>query len=157
MNSSALEDIRDEIIQEGFPELMDEDVQIAYENIDDALCAYGELTEEGYYIDVDISLRDAPRRVIEGGVAHELSHILTDRDAGTEDTEAYRLSKRYRILDERNTDVLTILRGYGPQLLAFLEYSEKKEFPRYKEDGLSMREIRKILSFLSTHPDKRFK
>ncbi len=142
--------IRDRVIKKGFPELMDDDIQIEYSSLNDALLEYGELSEEGFYIEVDISLKKAPEEVIEGGLAHELSHIMTDKNEDGNlmfwDKLAYKFSPSYRTLDERNTDLLVIIRGYGNQLLAFLKYAEEKEFPHYKEDGLSIREIESILS-----------
>jgi hypothetical protein len=142
--------IRDNIIIKNFPELMDDDIQVEYNNLEDALFEYGELSEEGFYIEVDESLKDAPEEVIEGGLAHELSHILTDkkehRNLNFRDRLAYKFSLNYRTLDERNTDFLVIIRGYGNQLLTFLKYAEKKGFPHYKEDGLSIREIEALLS-----------
>jgi len=145
-----LDEIRDRIIQKGFLELMDEDIQVEYKDLDDALLEYCGLTSDGYCIEVDNSMKDAPTDVIEGGFAHELSHILTD--IGQEysfrlrDRLARRISKRYRTLDERNTDLQAIVRGFGPQLLAFLEYSQEKGFDHYKDEGLSIREVKAILS-----------
>ena len=55
-------------------------------------------------------------------------------------------SKRYKILDERNTDLEVILRGFAKELLAFLECSEKSGYPLFKEDGLSIREVRALIS-----------
>lgn len=145
-----LDELRDEVIKTGFPELMDEDIQVEYKSLDDALFEYAGLTGEGFYIEVDDSLKDAPIEVMQGGFAHELSHILTDREQGRRmtlrDRLAYVISRKYKTLDERNTDLNVIIRGYGPQLLAFLEYSEEKEFSHYKEDGLSIREVKTILS-----------
>jgi len=142
--------IRDLVIKSGFPELMAEDIQTEYKKLDDALLEYCGLTQEGYCIEVDNSMKDAPEDVIEGGLAHELSHILTDigqeRSFKRRDRWARRISKRYNILDERNTDLQVIIRGFGPQLLAFLEYSQEKELDHYKEDGLSIREVKAILS-----------
>ena len=153
INMNNLDEIRDEIIKKGFPELLTEDIQAEYKPLKDALFEYGELTKEGFYIEVDDSMKDAPKDVMEGGFAHELSHILTDKEQGKalslRDGLAYRISKRYKTLDERNTDLQVIIRGYGPQLLAFLEYSEKEGFPHYKEDGLSTREVKSILSLMS--------
>jgi hypothetical protein len=141
--------IRDRVIKKGFPELMNDDIQIEYSALDDALFEYGELSEEGFYIEVDTSLKDAPEEVIEGGLAHELSHILTDKkedkNLTLRDKLAYKFSLRYRGLDERNTDLLVIIRSFGNQLLAFLKYAEEKGFPHYKEDGLSIREIEMLL------------
>ena len=145
-----LEEIRDDVIRNGFSELMDEDIQVEYKSLDDALFEYGGLTEEGFYIEVDESLKEAPRDVMEGGLAHDLSHILTDKNLSMglrlRDRLAYRVSKRYKTLDERNTDLQVIIRGYGRQLLAFLIYSEEQGFPYYKGDGLSIREVSAILN-----------
>jgi hypothetical protein len=142
--------IRDRIIKKAFPELMDEDIQVEYAKLEDALLEYASLTGEGFYIEVDESLKKAPIEVLEGGFAHELSHILVDKTAGItatiRDRLAYSISERYKTLDERNTDVNVVIRGYGSQLLAFLEYAEKEGFPHYKEDGLSILEVRAILS-----------
>ena len=94
-------------------------------------------------------MKKAPKDIVLGGFAHELAHILTDKRQSQVlkliDSLAYKISKRYKTLDERNTDLQVIIRGYGPQLLAFLEYSEEKGFPHYKEDGLSIREVKAIL------------
>jgi len=145
-----LAEIRDQIIQTGFPELLSEDIQTEYKKLDDALLEYCGLTSEGYCIEIDNSMKDASIAVMEGGLAHELSHILTDlnqeRNFRRRDRWARRISKRYTVLDERNTDLQAIIRGYGPQLLAFLEYSQEKGFDHYKEDGLSIREVKAILS-----------
>ena len=145
-----IDKIRDEVINKAFPELMNEDIQVEYKSLDDALFEYGGLTKEGFYIEVDNSMKDASKKVIEGGFAHELSHILIDKEQGRtltlKDRLAYKISKRYKTLDERNTDLNVIIRKYGNQLLAFLKYSEKKGFPHYKEDGLSIREVKSVLS-----------
>lgn len=146
---NELKVIRDSVIKTGFPELMDEDIHIEYSSLEDALLVYGELTEEGFYIEVDASLKNVSEAIVEGGIAHELSHILIDRSQKEKsilDRIAYSISPNYRVLDERNTDLLTIIRGFGPQLLSFLKYSEKEGYPHYKEDGLSIREMEQILS-----------
>jgi hypothetical protein len=69
----------------------------------------------------------------------------SSRRVVSRDILAYRMSKRYKTLDERNTDLEVLLRGYGEDLLAFLEYSEKEGYPHYKEDGLSIRELKILL------------
>ncbi|MEA1994321.1 MAG: hypothetical protein U9N35_08025 [Euryarchaeota archaeon] len=147
-----LKSIRDEVIKKGFLELLDEDIQIEYTSLEDALFEYGELSEEGYYIEVDESLKNASQKVIEGGLAHELSHIVIDRDLGdiSVETPSEKMFRRYKTLDERNTDLTVILRGFGSQLLALLKYSENKGFSHYREDGLSIREVEQILSLSDT-------
>ncbi len=144
-NMNDLTHIRDQVIRRGFPELLAEDIQVEYKYLKDALLEYGLLTEEGFYIEVDESLTNAPVQVLTGGFAHELSHMLVDKNfkdhSISRDRFAYKISKRYKTLDERNTDLEVILRGFGKDLLIFLEYSEKKGYPHYREDGLSIREV----------------
>ena len=147
-----LNELRDRVISRGFPELMAEDIHVEYKKLKDALLEYGSLTEEGYYIEIDESLIDAPKEIIVGGLAHEFSHILTDKSSGkrlmSRDRFAYGISSRYKTLDERNTDLEVILRGFGKELLNFLEYSETNGYPYYKDDGLSIREVKKILGLM---------
>jgi len=145
-----LQEIRDSIIHRAFPELMDEDIQIEYTALDDAVFECGLLTPEGFYIHTDETMKEAPREVVEGGLAHELTHLVVDKKSNRNtlilERIAYRLARGYKTLVERDTDVQTILRGYGRQLVAFLEYCEQQGFEHYKEDGLSIREIKALLS-----------
>ena len=149
MHVNDLPQIVDRVIAKRFPELLGEDIRIEYTNLHDSLLEYGELTGEGYYIEVDETLRNAPREVLVGGIAHELAHIVIeknlDRKALSGDALAYRISSRYKTLDERNTDVEVILRGFGRELLDFLLYSEKLQLDHYREDGLSIREVRILI------------
>ena len=141
--------LRDQVIKRGFPELLAEDIQVEYKHLEDALLEYGTLKPEGFYIEVDESLMNASPQVIVGGFAHEFSHVLLEITSHerviSRDIFAYRLSKRYRTLDERNTDLEVILRGFGKDLLVFLEFSEKEGYPHYKEDGLSIREVKILI------------
>ena len=147
MNDLVL--LRDKVVQRGFPELFAEDIQVEYKLLDDALLEYGTLSPEGFYIEVDKSLMNASPYVIIGGLAHEFSHILVEKTSNarviSRDILAYRLSKRYKTLDERNTDLEVLLRGFGKDLLVFLEFSEKEGYPHYKEDGLSIREVKILI------------
>lgn len=144
-----LKELLEDIIESSFPELMNEDIQIEYKNLEDALMEQGGLTGHGYYIEVDNTLKKAPEKVITGGLVHKLCHILTDTQLGKRksmaDRLAYKISKRYKTLDERNTDLQVIIRGYGKQLLSFMEYSAKEGYDFYQEDGLSILEIKNIL------------
>jgi hypothetical protein len=141
--------LRDQVVQRGFPELLAEDIQVEYKHLEDALLEYGTLNPEGFYIEVDESLMNASPQVIIGGLAHEFSHILVEKTSHermmSRDMLAYRISKRYKTLDERNTDLEVILRGFGKDLLVFLEFSEKEGYPHYKEDGLSIRELKILI------------
>lgn len=147
-----LAQIRDDVIKEGFPELMDVDVQIEWKKLQDALMEYGGLTKEGYYIEVDESLRGCDDvEIIQGGLAHEFVHVIADIKMKTRavirrDRFARKISKEYRRLDERNTDLEVLVRGFGQRLLKFLRYAEEKGFPYYQEDGLSIREVEAIFA-----------
>jgi hypothetical protein len=143
-----LEEIRDYTIKKGFPELLAENITISYAHLKDAFLICGDLKDEGYFIKVTPILKKAPKDVIIGGVAHELAHILDaqsrNKHEKATDAKLYRFSKTYRTMTERNTDLQTIIRDFGAELLAFMKYYEKTE-PHYKEDGLSIREIQKLL------------
>jgi hypothetical protein len=149
MPLNDLKKILNLVVRKGYPELLREDVKIEFVKLRDALLQYGELTHEGYYIEVDETLRDAPKGVLIGGIAHESAHIIMDKSIEhrfiSGDWLAYRISSRYKTLDERNTDIEVILRGFGRELLQFLRYSEELELDHYKEDGLSIREVEILL------------
>jgi hypothetical protein len=142
--------ILDTVISKGFPELLGEDIHIEYVTLKDALLSYGTLSPEGFYIEVDNILKNAPGGVLKGGIAHECAHIVFDKRRANRtfslDLFAYRVSSQYRILDERNTDLEVILRGFGRELEQFLKHSVKLGLDHYREDGLSMREIEILLS-----------
>lgn len=145
-----IKEILDKIIKKSFPELMGEDIRIEWKNLDDALMEQGGLTGHGYYIEVDKTLKKAKESVIIGGLAHELCHILTSielsRGKSITDIILYRISIRYKTLDERNTDLQAIIRGYGKELLEFMNHSEKEGYDYYKEDGLSVMEIKALFN-----------
>lgn len=159
LKNSRLRDILDEVIRDGFPELLSEDIQIEFASLDDALMEFGDLTGEGYFIEVDNSLETVldlkeihglkVENIIAGGVAHELAHIVAQKQMGRRlsirDKIAYRVSKRYKTLDERNTDLDVILRGYASELFDFLNFAKESGLDHWKEDGLSIREVERLL------------
>src|SRR5689334_7951451 len=104
-----------------------------------------DLSADGFIIGVDNSLRHAPRRVLEGGLAHELAHIVHDlRRKPFQRARAYEYYRRiraYRIHDERGTDVEVIRRGYGPQLLALMLWARTRGYTSAREHGLLLAEI----------------
>ena len=73
-----LESILNDIINNSFPELMNEDIRVEWKNLNDTSMEYGGLTGEGYYIVIDTSLKQVNDSIIIGGVVRELCHILTD-------------------------------------------------------------------------------
>jgi hypothetical protein len=148
----------DKVIGRGFPELLGEDIRIEYIPLKHSLLAYGNLSHEGFYIEVDTQLNVAPVDVMTGGIAHECAHIVFEKHKKGSlmsfDMFAYRVSSRYRAMDERNTDLEVILRGFGHELLQFLRHSVQLGLDHYREDGLSIREIENILSVKNTNQDK---
>jgi hypothetical protein len=146
-----LDELKDEIVIKGFPELLDEDIKIEYQELEEGMFSQGEFKGGGYYIDVDETLKEAPKEVLEGGIAHEISHIVIAKKTGRleklMDDILYRIYGKYESLVERNTDIQTIMRGYGKQLLEMMRYSEgKMGYNHFKEDGLSIAEIKSILN-----------
>lgn len=71
-----LKEIVDELITKSFPELLDEDIQVKYAELKDVILTTYELDPEGYCIEVDNLLRDAPKAAKIGGIAHELAEIV---------------------------------------------------------------------------------
>ena len=144
------EALREEMNRDENIFVMGEDIHIEYAALDDALLTFGKLSQEGFYIEVDESLRNASVDVLKGGIAHECAHIVFEKlkvnKALSIDMFAYRVSSRYRILDERNTDLEVILRGFGNELLLFLQHSVRLRLDHYREDGLSLREIEILIA-----------
>lgn len=145
-----MENLLDHLILSSFPELSSEDIQLEIKTLKDAVMTSGPFKSEGFFIEVDSIMKDAPEPIVIGGFAHELAHInhecKMDRRQSFRDKILYSISPRYRELDERNTDLDVILRGLGSELLQFLEFCKAQGLPPYREDGLSIREIKKIIS-----------
>ncbi|MBI4173397.1 MAG: hypothetical protein HY519_01630 [Candidatus Aenigmarchaeota archaeon] len=145
----ALESLMERMIRRSFPELAHEAIYIHYDALDNDFMRYEKL-HSGHVIKVDESLKRAPASVKKGGIAHELAHIaherLMDEKVSDMDRQAYRRSKRYRTLDERNTDLEVILRGYGKQLLEFMRYVKAKGYAYDIDHGLALKEVRLLIS-----------
>lgn len=142
----------DEVIMKGFPDLADEDIQTDFAKLEDALLEVTNLAEEkfpyrkdGYFIDVDDSMKNAPIQALKGGFAHELGHIISDKKESWIDGLLYKISTKHCTLQERNADLNAIIRGYGKELLVFREYSESTGNGYSKDEGLSRVEIKQII------------
>ena len=144
-----LKHLLNEIIRKGYPELLNYDIQIEFADLEDALGEFGGLSPEGYFIEVDTSVRNAKEHVKVGVIASELSHISHDIHFSfwgkLKDSLLCRMSRNYGILDERNTDIATIIRGFGNELYEAMRFAEENDFPYYREDGLSLRELEALL------------
>jgi len=162
MTGIELNNIKDEVIRNAFPELMEVDITALFVKIDDFVMQVDELKDKGWVIEVDDMLimkegNDEIIDVLEGGIAHELAHIV-GKPRGLFNVWIneflYKISWKFRELDERNTDLIVIIRGYGKELLRFLEYC-KKEYSRYEEDGLSQIELKALLENIDSKNHKR--
>lgn len=102
-------------------------------------------------IEVDsYTMTNVSKRVIVGGLAHELAHLQIDESlrglAKNLDAKRYNTSKVYKRAIERNADVEAISRGYGRELYSFGRFEEKyRKKKRGKSYGLTIKEIRKLV------------
>lgn len=132
------------LVRSAFPELCRRRIAIAFEPLpEDTLLRY----DRGacFSISVSDALRDAPGRALEGGIAHELAHLVRDSRlpprALLRAFDRYDRSRFYRVRDERATDRLAVDRGFGPHLLAFLRHARTLGYRFHAEHGLHTREI----------------
>ena len=134
------------LIRRGFPELAGRHFEIRFGDSDDWM--WYDLSRRAFVIGVDTSLASAPRRVLEGGFAHELAHIVRDLRLRPFQRalayRRYRLHRGYRIRDERDTDLEAIRRGYGRQLLALMLWGRTRGYTSTREHGLLLAEIYRL-------------
>lgn len=100
---------------------------------------------EQYLIAVNRSFEGAPRRVLEGGIAHELCHIDADLRLGIYPRELawnrYSASSWYRMRNERGTERQAIALGYGRHLMELISYARRLGYTFAREHGLLYAEI----------------
>lgn len=142
-----LQEILNSVKSNGFSDLHVV-ISVEYVKSKDAYFSY-ERNERKYHIEADKKMKKAPLEVVEGGLAHELAHIERDSKLGfferREDIRKYNDSAEYRKEDERETDMLVIQKGYGKQLLEFIKYHNKRRRKYKKKDGLTKKEIKKLI------------
>jgi len=150
-----LEIIKEKLIQKGFPELQNKKIVIEFNpQFTDGLLEYDRLGENEYYIQINELLLQAPEEALEGGLAHEFAHILTELKmslaASKLETIRYKFSRKYRALDERETDLLALLRGYGYHLFQLCQFSRSLGRPETEDNGLTMKELEHLLKLSAT-------
>ena len=146
-----LTEIKDKLIEESFPELKHEKISVGYKKkFRDALFEYERPGKKKYFIKINELMKNAPIQAIEAGLAHEMAHIIRELKKGFFSScfegFLYKFSDRYRIVDERDADLVIVLRGYGKHLLVLYKYREKLGLPVYDDNGLSESEVKKLLS-----------
>lgn len=144
-----------EIILEGFPELGSVKVRIAFSSDSDPEnTPFGELNVKGFFfkrhykIVIDESLGMAKYDVLKGVIAHEIGHIYDDvhRNLFREICQILQMGLgKYVTKTEREVDMLVVKRGFGEQLYAFLKYADRRRHAYEKEDGLTLKEVKKLL------------
>jgi hypothetical protein len=106
--------------------------------------------ESGYEIRVNDCLRSATPRVLEGGMAHELCHIDADLGMGRYQRQLawdrYSRLRFFRTREERAVEQRVIELGYGPQLLAFVQFAHRLGYVFSREHGLLYPEIRRAVN-----------
>ncbi len=136
------------IIDSGFPELSKTLITSSYSKMDYAYFEFSRNSRFSYHINVDKPLRKKKTEIIIGGLAHELSHISKEIKmnliVSSIDGFLYNKFDWYEKLDERNTDLLAVSRGFGKELLEFLKYADSKRKKYRSEDGLTV----KVLEFI---------
>lgn len=120
-----------EVIVAGFPELLDREVRVVWREINESEDANltCEIIKGGKLeIKVDKGLMQMPENALKGGLAHEFAHAIKDikkpKLLYEIEGRIYENLKRYKGLVEKETDLLTIKRGFGRNLLEFAKYCE---------------------------------
>ena len=144
-----LEDCKSEVIERAFPEVRAVSIITRFHKMPDAYLEFTRLSRKRYLLDVNTSLKNAKRKVILGGMGHEIAHISREISLGPVlsffDAILYNRFPRYETRDERRTDLLVIERGLCPELLAFLKYANERREDYTAEDGLTVREVESLL------------
>jgi hypothetical protein len=131
------------MIRRSFPRLRRRAIAIGW-GAEDELFYYSADGEQ-YLIAVNPCLQPSPRRVLEGGIAHELCHIDADLRLGVYARRLawaqYSESRWYRMRNERATEQQAVALGYGAQLMALIRFAHGLGYTFKREHGLSFREI----------------
>ncbi|MFH1710778.1 MAG: hypothetical protein ABH840_00535 [Nanoarchaeota archaeon] len=147
---SDLAIIKDSVIKQGYRELNPREIEIDYEKTRNRWLLYYCRNHSGFNIRVNSLLRDAPVRAKKGGIAHELSHIVAEKTRSkrtlAKTYQSYHTFKLFRDLEERNTDLDVVLRGFGLGLAELFEYAKRFDIPYAEDLGLSSEEIRALLN-----------
>ena len=140
---ARLDRILRHMVRRFFPRLRRRAIAIGW-GAEDELFFYTADMEQ-YLIAVNRSLEGAPRRVLEGGIAHELCHIDADLRLGIYPRELawnrYSASRWYRMRNERATEQQAIALGYGRHLLELIRFAHRLGYTFAREHGLFYAEI----------------
>jgi len=136
-----LKKVLDEIVSNSFPELRERKIKIEYAQIENAYFGFNG-NKKGYELYVDPKMKNVSKNLVLGGIVHELCHIVNEmnlsRYMSRKDRLLYKKNSHYFQLDEKNTDLQAILRGYGKGILALSKLKKRL-------GGLTTNEVKKLL------------
>jgi hypothetical protein len=135
-----------------YPDLLDHSFHIEYASLSGAFAtnAYIAPVKE-VKIQINRSVARASDSVLKGLIASEVSHIVRDRRLTALgvliDRVKCEFSTAHRERDELATDYITVERGLGVELLAFLEYDESlgEDADGERHEGLTLNDLRQML------------
>lgn len=142
------------IVLEKYPELKGYTFYIRYRSLSDAYAQCVLISTRKVDIEVDIDLKDENDTLKIAAIASELSHVLKANilslipfDFGNFlEGFIYEISTTYRKYDEKQTDLETVRRGFGEELLELLKYDDEDTTDLKDEsEGLSKTELEAIL------------
>ena len=146
---SVLDKLLREVAESGFPEMVSQGVSISYSNVLDSFDSYENVNGQ-WHIELDRKLVKASKSAKKGAIAHALARVVEEMSMSKKeevlDRALYIISRKYRILEERNTDLSVITRGFGKELLDLDEYLEKRGYDFGSDSGISTYEMRRIFS-----------
>lgn len=136
-----------------YPELDKKNIFIKYEKLDDAY-AVSRLWKYGFEIKIDNSVKPLSEKIKIACIVSELSHcvrdlkLLKNPNGIINDRIQYKNSEEYMKKDERDTDIETVNRGFGNELLAFMEYEESRgeDEDGEEDDGLTITELKNLIT-----------
>jgi len=136
-----------------YPELDKKYMFIKYDKLDEAY-AVSKLWKFGFEIKIDNSIKPLSEQIKIACVASELSHcvrdlkLLKNPNGLINDRIQYQNSKDYMKKDERDTDIETVNRGFGNELLVLMKYEESRgeDEDGEEDDGLTITELKHLLT-----------
>ena len=135
-----------ELMLNGYSDAVDLKIGTKYTRIPDHFSAKSFKNDGEWRIIVNRKLMNSNLKVVSGMMAHELSHIIRMSKLSfynqRKDLDLYRTSL-YKDLDERNTDLDVILRGYGGELLSYKMFLLSTGV--YIDEGLTINEAKKLI------------
>ena len=118
--NARLERILRQLVCRSFPELRRLRIGIGFDDLEPGNCLEYYTLDGRFGIAVSPLLKEAPRKALVGGIAHELAHIVRDHRLGPLQRdwafERFASSRTYRFREERATDRRAVAARIWPAL-----------------------------------------